>query len=82
MFKLHALTEHDMYQGSVLSPLQRQVIENRIMELGASILNAEATSEDPKYFEKLNFTKGQMAELTSWLESSKIIEQQLNTAKE
>lgn len=82
LFGKHQLSEHDNIQGMVLSPLQKQVIENRIAVLAMEIVNAEATLTDQKYFEKLNFTKGQMAELASMIASSDEIEQSLNTAKE
>ncbi len=82
LFQTHELSEHSTLLGLVLSPIQKQVLQNRIAELAASILSAEATCTDPKYFEKLNFTKGQMAELTSMITGSDLAESELNTAKE
>jgi EcoRII C terminal. len=75
VFTTYNLSEADRLQGSILTTLQSQVIQNRIAQLAEEIVLVSASATDEKYFEKLNFQKGQIAELRAMLDASEQAEQ-------
>lgn len=79
LFTTHELSENDQVLGHILSPPQKLVIQNRMAELATELVNTAHSKADETYFEKINFNKGQIAELQSLLANSETAEQYLNT---
>ena len=75
-FSTVQLSEDELRSGVILSALQKVVIQNRIYELSNEALAVMHTSADPTYFEKINFLKGQIAELKAMLANSDHFENQ------
>lgn len=80
VFNSFKLTEIDELNGSVLSSIQKQVIQNRICILATELVDLPILNVDKTtYFDKLSFLKGQISELRAQLEASDSAEIALQT---
>lgn len=82
LFNTVELSVQDQLSGMILSALQKQVLQNRRAELASQIVMAKASQSDLEYFEKLNFQKGQLQEITNMLTASDEAEAQFNSAQQ
>lgn len=77
-FSSYDLTEQETVAGSVLTELQRQVIQNQIHLLAMQKLNSEFDPSDPhKFTKEIANLDGQIFSLQWLLRTSEDIEKQL-----
>lgn len=70
-FLRHALTHAEHLQGSVLTFLQMQVVQNERADIADQLINLEYEGESPIEFAKQHaFKKGQLSILNHLLEKS------------
>lgn len=68
---MSTLTTEEKLSGSILSDLQKQVIELRIRELEMNIINLEYDEHSPmKFVQQREFLKGALGELRYMLACS------------
>lgn len=80
LFNTVELSVRDQLDGMILTDIQKQVLQNRRAELAQQIVMAKASRSDLDYFDKLNFQKGQIEEITNMLTASDQAQEALNNS--
>ena len=80
MFKRHQLQDAEIVQGSLLTPLQIKVIENRISDLGEELIRTSYNRQDPDFFNKIAECQGQIRELESLIGISELSQKSLDSS--